>query len=101
MTEDSVSAVHVTCNKIMFPGLYFWVGGEILRDIIGQDHQTSVARISISVVNHIKTIQFFTLIYYLFKAIRNILKYCSSRTINRKINTISVEDLADVSLIMG
>ena len=52
MTEDSVSVVHVTCNKIMFPGLFFFFGGggvEILRDINGHDHQTSMARISISI----------------------------------------------------
>ena len=49
MTKDSV--VHVTCNTIMFQGLtFFWGGGgEILREINSQDHQTSMARISASI----------------------------------------------------
>ena len=46
MTKDSV--VHVTCNTFMFPRTFFFGGGggEILREINGQDHQTSMARIS-------------------------------------------------------
>ena len=50
MTKDSV--VHVTCNTNMFPRTYLFFfffgggGGEILREINGQDHQTSIARIS-------------------------------------------------------
>ena len=43
MTEDSV--VH-TCNMQYHhvPTDFFWgVGGEILREINGQDHQTSMA----------------------------------------------------------
>ena len=51
MTKDSV--VHVTCNTIMFPRTFFRGGGgegdEILREINGQDHQISMARISASI----------------------------------------------------
>ena len=33
----------------MFPRTFFWGGGEILREINGQDHQTSMARIGVSI----------------------------------------------------
>ena len=49
MTKDSV--VHVTCNAIMNPRIFLCGGGgnEILREINGQGHQTSMARISASI----------------------------------------------------
>ena len=50
MTEDSV--VH-TCNMQyhhVSKDFFFWGGGgEILREINGQDHQTSMARIGVSI----------------------------------------------------
>ena len=48
MTEDSV--VH-TCSMQYHhvPTDCFWDGGEILREINGQDHQTSMARIGVSI----------------------------------------------------
>ena len=43
--EGTSKVLVIRCSQ----GLFFWGGGEIFREINGQDHQTSMGRISASI----------------------------------------------------